>query len=281
MNQRHQKKQIFRFGEDSMYIFFHGVRGSTAISSKDNVMFGGNTTCTEVLTDKYQFFFDAGTGFTNASFCNETRDIFIIISHFHHDHIQGLAFNRNLSRTPKNIFISSALTSSDELKTVIVNYFSDVYFPAKFDEIFPNIEFVDFQNVIRRLTPEVDIDFIKLNHPGGSSGYSLKTENSKFVVLLDNEFNQSQNTELIKFCQNSSLIIWDGMFTDCEIESKRGWGHSTIEEGKKFIQKLKSGKLVVSHHDPFRSDYELEMLEKKFSDERVIFAKDGDVFCFK
>ena len=263
-----------------MEIFLHGVRGSTAIASKKNLLFGGNTTCTEVLTNNYQFFFDAGTGFVNASFCNNSRDIYILISHFHHDHIQGLAFNRNLANTAKKISIISALVSSDELKTNIVNYFSEVYFPAKFDDVFPNVEFLDFQDVINRLTPEIDINFINLNHPGGSTGYSIETKQTKFVILLDNEFTESQNTELIRFCQNSSLIVWDGMFTDFEIVSKRGWGHSTIEDGKKFIQQLKTGKLIISHHDPFRSDDELEILEKKFADERVIFAKDGDTFLF-
>ena len=62
-------------------------------------------------------------------------------------------------------------------------------------------------------------------------------ENKKFCYLLDNEFDASQERELIQFCKDSHSIIWDGMYTEIELEEKKGWGHSSIEQGIKFWTK--------------------------------------------
>ena len=257
-----------------MKIILHGVRGSTAVFSKKNLEYGGNTTCSEISTDCNQIFVDVGTGFVNAPLCQGQRNISIFISHFHHDHIQGLAFNRELALTKKKISISSGMVSGNELRKIILDYFSNVYFPVRFDEAFPNVEFVDFENLKTQLEPEVEVNTLKLNHPGGSSGYSIRTNRSKFVVLLDNEFQIEQCEKLLKFSENASIIVWDGMFTKQELVLKKGWGHSAIEDGQEFIKDLNSGKLLISHHCPFRSDIELKSLEKRYSNDELGFARD-------
>ena len=47
------------------------------------------------LTDNHQIIFDAGSGFKNVKFSKSTAS-FLLFSHFHHDHIQGLPFNPEL-----------------------------------------------------------------------------------------------------------------------------------------------------------------------------------------
>jgi phosphoribosyl 1,2-cyclic phosphodiesterase len=73
-------------------IINHGVRGSIPNPSKNTIGFGGNTPCVELKTSKYQLIFDCGSGFSKVDFSNDLQTI-LFISHFHHDHIQGLAFN--------------------------------------------------------------------------------------------------------------------------------------------------------------------------------------------
>ena len=73
-------------------IINHGVRGSTPNPSQNYLFFGGNTPCVEIKTQKYQLIFDCGSGFSKVDFTNDLETI-LFISHFHHDHIQGLAFN--------------------------------------------------------------------------------------------------------------------------------------------------------------------------------------------
>ena len=66
-----------------MIVEFHGVRGSIPMPSSSTIKYGGHTSCYEVVTDKYQFIFDAGTGFQSVKLM-EDRTVVIIFTHFHH-----------------------------------------------------------------------------------------------------------------------------------------------------------------------------------------------------
>ena len=45
--------------------------------------------------------------------------------------------------------------------------------------------------------------------------------------------------QLVKFCDNSDTVIWDGMYLESELPSKKGWGHSSIEQGIEFAKQNK------------------------------------------
>ena len=81
------------------------------------------------------------------------------------------------------------------------------------------------------------IEFLKLNHPGGSVGYSIIVDEIKFTLLLDNEYDTSQFSSLQEFVNDSNLVVWDGMFTKEELITKGIWGHSSIEQGIDFFNK--------------------------------------------
>ena len=123
---------------------------------------------------------------------------------------------------------------------------------------------------------EFNFDKIILNHPGKASGYSMSIENKKFCYLLDNEFDASQERELIQFCKDSHSIIWDGMYTEIELEEKKGWGHSSIEQGLNFGQKANSKNLIISHHSPSRSDEQLDRIKFKYSGTNLLIASENE-----
>ena len=91
-----------------MQITFHGVRGSVPVSGPKFSKYGGHTSCLEVCTNDVQLIIDAGSGFQNVKLL-EDRPLLLVFSHFHHDHIQGLAFNPDLLRQKREIFLASAL----------------------------------------------------------------------------------------------------------------------------------------------------------------------------
>ena len=261
-----------------MKLITHGCRGSIPNSSNELTKYGGNTTCFELVLDEFQVFFDAGTGFQNAPL-NPSKEILIFFSHFHHDHLQGLAFNKDLLKPETNTFISSALVEPEDLKKIIQSYFSGVFFPLDLFGNLKNVTFSGFTESQARLRNEFKIETLKLKHPGGSHGYSLTKANKKFVFLCDNEFTNSQSRELRNFSKNADIVIWDGMFTQEELGSKAGWGHSSIEQGVEFFSDSNCGKIIISHHAPSRTDAELDMIEKKLPD-GFYLAKDGQVLEF-
>ena len=253
----------------------HGCRGSIPNPSKEMLRYGGNTTCFELNMDDFQVFFDTGSGFQNAVLDNN-KQIIIFFSHFHHDHLQGLAFNKYLIKAEKKICICSALVNAGKLKKIIRRYFSGDFFPLDLFDNLDNVTFSNFIDIQTMVSGELKIETIKLNHPGGSYGYSVTRNNKKCVFLCDNEFTTSQTDELKMFVEKADLVIWDGMFTEEELQVKTGWGHSSIQQGIDFFSSLNCGEIIISHHAPYRTDAELDIIEQSLPT-GIQLAKDGQV----
>ena len=72
-----------------MKFTIHGVRGSVPTPGIEFVKYGGNTSCFEIETCESQIFCDAGTGFRSAKLLHDKKNVWVFLTHFHHDHIQG------------------------------------------------------------------------------------------------------------------------------------------------------------------------------------------------
>ena len=237
----------------------HGSRGSFPTSGDDSVKYGGNTICFEILTNEFQIFIDAGTGFQNAHI-REDKTKLILISHFHHDHIQGLLSNSGVFQTNNNFLLCSALTDAINASQSVNNYFGPPYFPPDVTSHLKNLEWWNFSDIIDFIEPKLHINFINLDHPGGAVGYSIENQKFKVSILLDNEFSTAQRDQLLHFVDGSNVVIWDGTYTDLEIVNKRGWGHSSIEEASRFYQYANIERIGICHHAPFRTDHEIDRL---------------------
>jgi phosphoribosyl 1,2-cyclic phosphodiesterase len=259
-------------------IMNHGVRGSIPNSSRKTVGFGGNTICVEIKTSKYQLIFDCGSGFSKVDFDNDLQTI-LFISHFHHDHIQGLAFNDYSSVADKKIIITSAHSDKETTYNNLFNYYTKPYFPIKFLDIINKFEFHEFNNVVRDFT-DLKINSIQLNHPGLCSGYSIISNQKKFCYLLDNEFQSNQKDKLINFCDNSDTVIWDGMYLESEMVNKKGWGHSSIEQGIEIASQIEVKNFLISHHAPQREDSEIDSFQKQLASNNIKFASENEVIEF-
>jgi phosphoribosyl 1,2-cyclic phosphodiesterase len=255
-----------------MKLTIHGVRGSVPTPSRKVVRYGGNTSCYEITTDCFQLFFDTGTGFSNAGILRDTKEVYVFYSHFHHDHIQGLAFNPGIFESGKPVTLTSGLACKKTLKETLQKYFSGSYFPIDIFKALAHLKTIDIGDVIERLRGTIAIDCIDLNHPGGAVGYSVSSKRKKVVILLDNEFTELQKDELLKFCKDTDLLIWDGMFTDGELTKKQGWGHSSIEEAVRFSKLSKIKRTLVCHHAPDRTDQQIDVIKTTLASEFVAFG---------
>ena len=256
-----------------MKLSIHGCRGSIATSSHSTQKYGGNTSCFEVITDNHQIIFDAGSGFKNIKF-SKSRVSFLFLSHFHHDHIQGLPFNPDLFDPKNEIIISSSLCDIELIKPTLQKYFSPPYFPIDVVSSLSNIKFLPFNVVQEELDKDINLHSMPLKHPGGSTGYKLVEKNSSIIYLCDNEFEEDQRKSLTNFSKNADLLIWDGMFTQEEIGGKKGWGHSSIEQAIDFNTEANCKKILITHHAPSRSDKELDQIATGLP-ELFMLARDG------
>jgi ribonuclease BN (tRNA processing enzyme) len=93
---------------------------------------------------------------------------------------------------------------------------------------------------------------------------------------------KEENERLEKFCRNADLLIYDTQYTQDEYNAgKKGWGHSSIETAIDIAKRNRVKRLALFHHDPLRSDDELDKLSKlhcnPFFDSKleVFFAREG------
>ena len=259
-------------------VTFHGVRGSVPVSGKDFAIFGGHTTCVEISTPDLQIIIDTGSGFQNVKI-SDTGPVMIAYTHFHHDHIQGLAFNVDLLRRDREIFVTSALCRSDVLKNTLQNYFHGAYFPIDFVAMKHQFNFVDFDEIPKIFSGILESNSMPLNHPGGCAAYKFGMAGSHVATLFDNEFEQDQRETLLDFSADASLIVWDGMFLEEELVTRQGWGHSSIEDGMRFFEDVRrnigGSRLAIMHHAPSRTDRQLNELATQFLNSDMFFATEN------
>ena len=240
--------------------------------------YGGNTTCFEIATEDSQIFVDAGTGFSSANIDEDKKKVYLLFTHLHHDHLQGLLFNPGLFTRNREIMVSSALINGSTLKQYLAEYFSPPFFPPNVFSYVNCLNFVDFDHFITHKSPDLVVKSISLKHPGGAFGYSFKNGSKKVVIALDNEFDLCEEGDLLRFCENADILLWDGMYTNEEIMNKKGWGHSTVEQAIYFAKKSKVKKTVICHHSPSRSDDEIDTMRANMTGKNVEFGIEGTKF---
>jgi ribonuclease BN (tRNA processing enzyme) len=92
-----------------------------------------------------------------------------------------------------------------------------------------------------------------------------------------------ENQKISSFYQNADLLIHDAQYTQTEYENaKKGWGHSPFEFAIQSARDAKVKTIALFHHDPDRSDKELENLEIHYrrsfghsSNFNILVAKEG------
>ncbi len=244
---------------------FYGVRGSIATPGKDTVKYGGNTSCLLVEPDDdVILIFDAGTGIRSLGqlLVSDGRDIYLLFSHHHWDHIQGLPFFRPIYQQGRTIrLLSNNLNSGDA--SSVLDQMSDSHFPITGAQLRAQIEVAPFNDQGSIMIGDTKVSTMPLNHPGGGSGYKIETAHGSLVYITDNELSppdemQTSYPEWIDFIQGVDLLIHDAMFLDDELPKVHGWGHSLISQVLQLALDADVKRLVLFHHDPSRTDAQLD-----------------------
>ncbi len=250
---------------NNFVITFWGVRGSCPTPGPETVQYGGNTPCVQIVIDNKLLILDAGTGIRNLG--NElevqsskvTADIFI--THTHWDHIQGFPFFKPLYKKG-NYFNIYGCENIDKL---LIHQLQKTFFPVQFDQIKSELKFTYLQeNDLIQINKKLKVRVLRSNHIGVNFAYRIESRGKACCYLTDMEHSEADKHKLIDFIKKSDMVIYDAKYTDKEYcNGKKGWGHSTWQEGIKLVKAARAKKLILFHHAPHRNDKELEEIEKK------------------
>jgi phosphoribosyl 1,2-cyclic phosphodiesterase len=254
-----------------MRIKFWGVRGSTPTPHRENMRYGGNTSCVEVQVGESRYIFDCGTGFRalgqhlTKEAAGKAIAAHVFVSHFHWDHIQGFPFFRPLYDEGNQFhFHCSARTRS--LKSVLEEQMSVPYFPVGLPEMRAERKFYEIEEG-RISLDEMVVQTMWLNHPQGCMGFRLETKEGVFVYATDNEPGDSLfDANVRKLATGADVLIYDAQYLPEEYEARRrGWGHSHWREAVNIVMESGAKELVLFHHDPTHNDECIDKVVKEAS----------------
>ena len=269
-----------------MRIRFWGVRGSIACPGPETTRYGGNTPCIEVRCGEHVLIFDAGTGLRplgNMLAGNPAaRDFDIFLTHCHLDHVTGLPFFAPFFIDGCRVRLwAGNLLPETNVEQVIRRIMSSPLFPVEVEIFKADIAFNDFRaGDVLHPRPGVTLRTAPLDHPDGASGYRLEHEGRVFALISDTEgVPGRRDNDLIALARDADLVVYDATFTEEEIATRAGWGHSTWKRGIKLAEAAGAKRLCLFHHDPSHDDNVMDRLAAEANDARpgTIAAREGQI----
>lgn len=252
-----------------MNITIQGVRGSIPTTSPEAKKYGGNTSCVEVEADDWLLVLDAGSGMqkihTDRPFPNNRVDI--LLTHLHIDHIQGLGFFKPLFNPAFEIHIWGPASSTQGLRARLGRYFSPPLFPVYFRNLSCNLILHEIEDSSFTIGP-FTVTSRYVMHPGPTVGFRVAHKQHTLAYIPDHEpalglrglIDDTRWLSGSDLARDADVLLHDAQYSTDEYKDRIGWGHSAITDSVHFAALNNVKHLLLTHHDPMRSDTDLEKL---------------------
>jgi len=241
-------------------IKFWGVRGSVSCAYPDFLEFGGNTSCVELEIFGRTIIFDAGTGLPwlgNDLLKRGVSDIHLLMSHFHNDHTGGLNYFKPIYIPGHTITVKAALNYGEKtIEDLIRSHMTAELHPVQYDNLGSTMSCEGFNaGEAFDLFEGVHVKTYMLNHPAGCTSYRIEAEGKVLVYATDTEHVIGEHDlGLVEHMRDADLVIYDCTYTEEELPTKIGWGHSTWNEGVQLCQMANVKRMAMFHYSPDYND---------------------------
>lgn len=287
------------------WVRFRGVRGSYPSPGRKMARYGGNTSCVEVWVDGHLIVLDAGSGIISLGddlikqHAKDRKPLFItlLLTHLHHDHIQGFPFFKPAYLGDTRLFAFGPRGGRLEFKEIMSRAMTSPFFPVEMEELKsfrnfrtlqeaevvildhgqpePRVRHVFREEKVKAENPVIITVLKNYAHPkDGTYVYKIRWKDKFLVYATDIEGYVGGDTRLISFARGADLLIHDAQYKHEEytrliaenisyVQSIQGFGHSTPEIAVEAARKAEVKKLALFHHDPSHTDEHLETIEKE------------------
>jgi phosphoribosyl 1,2-cyclic phosphodiesterase len=241
-----------------------GARGSIPSPGPETTRFGGNTSCVEVtLSDGTTIVLDAGTGLRNLGLrmTGEAKQVNILLTHLHLDHIQGLMFFAPAFSPDSELVIWGPEAPDAPLLDRIARYISAPLAPVEVRELPCRVSFKDAPHAEWRIGPAT-VRAASITHRGPTLGFRITDGDTSLCYIPDHEPVLGGDLARIdvewisgyELAREATLLLHDCQYSDEEYANHVGWGHSSLSDTLAFARRTQPERLLLFHHDPMHTD---------------------------
>lgn len=276
-----------------MRLHLCGVRGSAPAVGRQFARIGGNTSCVAIVHDDDvapRLVLDAGTGLRSVSalLAGDPFRGTILLGHLHWDHTHGLPFFRAGDRPDAvtNVLLPEQGVSPLDL---ISGFMGPPAFPIgpgglrgtwSFGSIEEGEHSIEGFSVLHREIP----------HKGGRTfGFRISDGASSVAYLSDHgpagdmgpgpDGLGPYHEAAMELGADVDVLFHDAQYMATELADRIGFGHSAAEYAVALGRRCGARSVVLFHHDPDRSDAEVEAIERSMQatdGPRVVAGREGD-----
>lgn len=282
---------------ESLRLKFWGTRGIVPSPRKTTSLFGGNTTCIQILHENQIVIVDSGYGVALLGETlmerilkkKEKLEIHIFFTHFHWDHILGLSFFHPIYFPSTTLHLYAPVPKKEIWEGLDV-LFDGSYSPfSGIDNMPSTIHFHELHGPA--VLGDLKVDFIPVEHHIHGNertqskvyAYRFQAKGRSIVVACDHEAKDCDvNDAFVEFAKGATILVHDAQFTEQDVLV--GWGHSTVRQALDNARRINAQKTLLTHHDPKRDDQELLDIDaeykarKEYKGLQFEFAREGIIY---
>lgn len=199
----------------------------------------GNTICILIKTDDYSVVLDAGNGLHKLDqYSQATQPVFLLLSHFHLDHIAGLHILAKFSLT-QGLVIAGPPGTQQVLNTIVNQPFS-----MPLDDLPYPVTVMDLSG--QETVFPFPLQFMKLVHTVFTLGYRLHIDDQTIAYIPDTGFCQNA----LELARNVDLLIAECAYLPGE--SVDEWPHLNPQTAAQIAKEAGAKQLALVHFDAER-----------------------------
>lgn len=240
--------------------------------------------CVEIETGDARIILDAGSGLRalGAKLIGEGEPLAtnIVLSHLHLDHVMGLPHFGPIWRKDGRVLIHAPLECVGyDPQGTLFSVLRPPLFPVEAGALPAAIGLQEYR-IGADIFPArgVRVRTFAVSHQGACAGMVVEAGGARLAYVTDHEHGDAHADDRIAAAvEGVDLLIYDATFTEREWSRRRGWGHSTWEEGLRLKRRAGAKLLALAHHEPDRTDDALDALAMAAAAQsrNAFFARQG------